>query len=77
MIKKLAEAERKSQSLSEETANLMLEMNLRPSTKQVHSLQRQVRALQRQLARSKARRQDHDDSMPAPEESSLGKLPQP
>ena len=76
MIKKLAEAERKSQTLSEENANLMLELNLRPSSKHVHGLQRQVQALQRQLARSKARCQDHDDSMPAPEESTLGKLPQ-
>ena len=76
MIKKLAEAERKSQTLSEENANLMLELNLRPSTKQVHGLRRQVQALQRQLARSKARRQGPDDSMPAPEESCLGKLPQ-
>ena len=58
--------------MSEENANLVLELNLRPSTKQVHSLQRQVQALQRQLARAKARCQEHDGAMPTPEDPPLG-----
>ena len=72
VIRKLAEAERTAQALSEENANLALELNLRPSTKQVHSLQRQVQALQRQLARAKARCQEHDGTMPTPDDPPLG-----
>ncbi len=59
MIKKMAEAERKAEALSEESANLMLELNMRPTVKQVHGMQRQVAALQRQLARSQARSPRH------------------
>lgn len=59
-IKKMAEVERKVQALSEENDNLVLELNMRPSVKQVHSLQRQVAALQRQLARSQARSLEHE-----------------
>lgn len=72
MIRKLAEAERTAQAMSEENANLTLELNLRPSTKQVQSLQRQVQALQRQLARATACCQEHDGAMPTPDDPPLG-----
>ena len=72
MIRKLAEAERTALVVSEENANLALELNMRPSIKQVHSLQRQVQAQQRQLARAKARCQEHDIAMPTPEDPPLG-----
>ena len=72
MIRKLAEAERSAQAMSEENANLVLELNLRPSTKQVHGLQRQVQALQRQLARAKSRCQEHESNMQTPEDPPLG-----
>ncbi len=60
--------------MSEENANLAMELNMRPSTKQVHSLQRQVQALQRQLARAKACCREHNIAMPTPEDSPLGEL---
>ena len=72
MIKKLAEAERHAQAMSEENANLALELNLRPGAKQLHSLQRQVQALQRQLARAKDRCETHTSAMPDLQDRNLG-----
>lgn len=76
-IKKMAEAERKAQALSEENANLVLELNMRPSVKQVISLQRQVAALQRQLARSQARSLEHEAAYPETEGTPLGEALHP
>ena len=76
MIKKLAEAERHAQDMSEANANLALELNLRPSAKQLHSLQRQVQALQRQLARARDRCETYDGVMPALEDLTIGESSQ-
>ena len=76
-IKKMAEVERKAQALPEENVNLVLELNMRPSVKQVHSLQRQVAALQRQLARSQARGLEHEAADPETEGTPLGEALHP
>lgn len=60
----MAEAERRAQALSEENAALVLELSQRPSMKQVHGLQRQVQALQRQLARLRGTGQDQGPAAP-------------
>ena len=72
MIRKLAEAERHAQAMSEENANLALELKLLPSAKQLHSVQRQVLALQRQLARAKDRCETYDSATSASEDLTVG-----
>ena len=68
----MAEAERRAQALSEENASLVLELNQRPSVKQVHGLQRQVQALQRQLARLRGSGQDQGPAAPEHAPASIG-----
>ena len=71
-IRKIAEAERRAQALSEENACLVLELNQRPTVKQVHGLQRQVQALQRQLARLRGTDQDCAPAAPEHAPASAG-----
>lgn len=70
----MAEAERRAQALTDENAGLVLKLGQRPSAKQVHRLQRQVQALQRQLALCKARCEGHDTGNPTPEDALLGEF---
>lgn len=52
--RRVAEAEKRAQALEQENAGLVLELNGRPSVKQLGSLQRQVDALQRRLQQQHA-----------------------
>lgn len=56
--RRAAEWERKAERLAEENAALILEIESRPSSREVRSLQRQVEILERQLARAKDLREE-------------------